>query len=99
MENPGFLTARKAFLDEVWIEQKELCTVHFIAEEYHKDMYVSVIRGEMLESLPIGEPGQMEGTFMFDGWYTADGRIFDGAEPITEDITVYGKSHIPSGTE
>lgn len=94
-----FLTARKAFLDEVWIEQKELCTVHFIAEEYHKDMYVSVIRGEMLESLPIGEPGQMEGTFMFDGWYTADGRIFDGAEPITEDITVYGKSHIPSGTE
>lgn len=94
-----FLSARKEFLDEVWIEQKELCTVHFIAEEYHKDMYVSVIRGERIERLPIGKPGHMDADRMFDGWYTEDGELFDGAAPILEDMTVYGRSHITSGTE
>lgn len=94
-----FLSARKEFLDEVWIGQKELCTVHFIAEEYHKDMYVSVIRGERIESLPIGEPGHMDADRMFDGWYTEDGELFDGASPIQEDMTVYGRSHITSETE
>lgn len=94
-----FLSARKAFLDEVWIEQKELCTVHFVAEAFSKDMYVSVIRGETLMSMPIGEPGDMEGDRMFDGWYRPDGSLFDGTEPIVEDITVYGKSHIPVGRE
>ena len=42
-----FLTERKEFLDEVWIGQKELCTVHFIAEEYSRDTYMSVIEGEI----------------------------------------------------
>ncbi len=94
-----FLSARKAFLDEVWIERKELCTVHFIAEEYHKDMYVSVIRAERIESLPIGEPGHMDADRVFDGWYTEEGELFDGTAPILEDLTVYGRSHISSGAE
>lgn len=89
----NFLLARKQFLDEVWIEQKELCTIHFLAEAYQKDMYVSVIRGETLADMPIGEPGTMDGDKMFDGWYTEDGRFFDGVEPILEDITVYGRCH------
>lgn len=89
-----FLSGRKAFLDEAWIEQKELCTVHFLAEEYGQEMYVSVIRGETFESLPIGEPGDRDGNRVFDGWYTADGRLYDGTEPVLKDITVYGKSHI-----
>lgn len=89
-----FLTARKEFLDEVWIGRKDLCTVHFIAEEYHKDMYVSVIKAETIESLPIGEPGHMEADRMFDGWYTEDGEPFDGTAPVLEDMTVYGRSHI-----
>ena len=94
-----FLTARKEFLDEVWIEKKELCTVHFIAEEFTKDMYVSVIRGETIESMPIGDPGDVDGGRVFDGWYTQDGRLFDGSEPVLADLTVYGKSHMASGTE
>ena len=94
-----FLSARKAFLDEVWIERKELCTIHFIAEEYHKDMYVSVIRAEKIESLPIGEPGHMDADRVFDGWYTEEGELFDGTAPILEDVTVYGRSHISSGAE
>jgi len=88
-----FLSERKAFLDEVWIEQKELCTVHFVAEEYERDMYVSVIKGETLADMPIGEPGTMDGDMMFDGWYTEEGKLFDGVEPILEDITVYGRCH------
>lgn len=94
-----FLTARKEFLDEVWIEKKELCTVHFIAEEFTKDMYVSVIRGETIESMPIGDPGDVDGGRVFEGWYTQDGRLFDGSEPVLADLTVYGKSHMASGTE
>lgn len=94
-----FLTARKTFLDEIWIEGKELCTVHFLAEEYGQEMYVSVIKGETIESLPIGEPGDRELDRVFDGWYDADGRFYDGTEPILEDMTLYGKSHIVSGAE
>ena len=94
-----FLSGRKAFLDEAWIEQKELCTVHFLAEEYGQEMYVSVIRGETFESLPIGEPGDRDGNRVFDGWYTADGRLYDGTEPVLKDITVYGKSHISDREE
>lgn len=89
----SFLTERKAFLDEIWIEQKKLCTVHFIADEYHRDTYVSVIEGESLQSVPIGEAGSQNGEFIFDGWYTADGTLFDGSQPIFEDITVYSRSH------
>lgn len=94
-----FLTARKTFLDEIWIEGKELCTVHFLAEEYAQEMYVSVIKGETIESLPIGEPGDQELDRVFDGWYDADGRLYDGTEPVLEDMTLYGKSHIVSGAE
>lgn len=89
-----FLSGRKAFLDEVWIERKDLCTVHFLAEEYGQELYVSVIRGENFERLPVGEPGDRDGDRVFDGWYTADGRLYDGTEPVLKDITVYGKSHI-----
>lgn len=94
-----FLSGRKAFLDEAWIERKELCTVHFLAEEYGQEMYVSVIQGETFESLPIGEPGDRDGNRVFDGWYTADGRLYDGTEPVLKDITVYGKSHISDREE
>ena len=89
-----FLTERKDFLDEIWIEGRELCTVHFVAEEYFRDTYVSVIKGEALQSVPIGEPGSRSGERVFDGWYTAEGELFDSTEPVCGDITVYGRSHI-----
>lgn len=92
----AFLLDRKAFLDEIWIEQKKLCTVHFIGEEYSRDNYVSVIAGECLQSTPIGEVGSMEAGWILDGWYTADGELFDTSQPICEDITVYSRSHYDS---
>lgn len=87
----NFLLERRAFLDEVWIEQKELCTVHFVAEEYSKDTYMSVVRGECPGKLPIGEAGRVVDGMVFDGWYTQDGEMFDGSKPLYDDITVYGR--------
>lgn len=85
-----FLLARKAFLDEVWTEQKEVCTVTFVSDGEH---YVSVIAGRPLQKMPGSEPGTVSGDWMFDGWYTEDGKLFDGTQPVTEDITLYSKGH------
>ena len=60
---------------------------------------MSVIVGSTLERLPGSEPGTVSGDMMFDGWYTERGVPFDDTTPVSEDITVYGKSHILSGTE
>ncbi|MEZ3507724.1 MAG: CotH kinase family protein [Lachnospiraceae bacterium] len=94
-----FLTERKEFLDEVWIGQKELCTVHFIAEEYSRDTYMSVIEGECPGALPIGEPGNVSDGLVFDGWFTQNGELFDGTSPLYEDVTVYSSSHALTAVE
>lgn len=73
-----------------------MCTVHFIAKEYDRDNYVSVIAGECLQSVPIGDVGCTDDGRVFDGWYTADGELFDTSQPICEDITVYSRSHCDS---
>lgn len=88
-----FLSARKLFLDEVWREQKEVCTVQFLSEEGIACNYVSVLKGAGLERLPGREPGTVDGDRMFDGWYTEDGELFDGSQPLYKDIIVYGASH------
>lgn len=94
----NFLSERKLFLDKVWIEREELCTVTFISET-SGPRYVSVIAGGTLERLPGSEPGTVSGDLIFDGWYRPDGTLFDGKEPVFEDMTVYSKSHSISGTE
>jgi hypothetical protein len=53
---------------------------------------MSVIAGECFEAVPILEQGYQG--MAFDGWYTADGVEFDIHEPITEDMTVYARSHV-----
>lgn len=93
-----FLSARKRFLDKAWIEREELCTVTFVSET-NEARYVSVIAGEILERLPGSEPGTVSEGLMFDGWYRSDGTLFDGTEPVYEDMTVYAKSHRISGAE
>lgn len=88
----AFVEMRREFLDAVWIEGEELCTVTFISEtgEAH---YVSVSAGSSLEKLPGSEPGTVSGDRMFDGWYTQEGKMLTIGMPITQDITVYSKSH------
>lgn len=94
----NFLSARKRFLDKAWIEREELCTITFLSET-NEERYVSVIAGETMERLPGSEPGTVSGDRMFDGWYRADGTLFDGTEPVYEDMTVYAKSHSLSRME
>lgn len=94
-----FLSARKPFLDEVWTKQREVCTVGFFSEEGGITNYMGVIKGERLERLPGEAPGTQDGDRIFDGWYTEDGVLFDGTEPVEENITVYARSHEISGTE
>ena len=52
-----FLSARKPFLDEVWTEGREVCTVCFCAEEGDVRNYMSVIKGTCMERLPGDVPG------------------------------------------
>jgi hypothetical protein len=87
-----FLTERKVFLDQVWLGDAELKTVHFVAPEWKRDVYMSVIAGECFEAVPILEQGYQG--MAFDGWYNADGVEFDITQPITEDMTVYASSHV-----
>ena len=93
-----FISARKQFLDKIWTEQAELCTVTFVSDTDGQH-YVSVIAEKTLEKLPGSEPGTVSGDMMFDGWYTESGEPFDDTTPVFEDITVYGKSHTLSGIE
>lgn len=94
-----FLAARKPFLDEVWTEQREICTVGFSSEEGGIRNYMGVIKGERLERLPGEAPGTQEGEWVFDGWYTEDGAFFDDKTPVEENITVYAKRHKIIGTD
>lgn len=94
-----FLAARKPFLDEVWTEQREICTVGFSSEEGGIRNYMGVIKGERLERLPGEAPGTQKGEWVFDGWYTEDGAFFDAKTPVEENITVYAKRHKIIGTD
>lgn len=85
----NFLTERKKFLDRIWSQGEEVCTVHFVAPEFYRDTYMSVIKGESLTAIPMQETGQEISGRIFDGWYTEDGEEFDMNQPIYEDVTVY----------
>lgn len=86
-----FLMQRKEFLDEVWLQETEVCNVHFVAPEWERDTYMGVIKGECLMAIPMQEKGEESDGIIFDGWYTEDGEEFDMNQPIYEDVTVYAK--------
>lgn len=88
-----FLIERKEFLDQVWTEDAEVCTVHFVASEFYRDTYMSVIKGDSLTAIPMQETGLELSDRIFDGWYTEDGKEFDINQLICEDVTVYAASH------
>lgn len=94
-----FLSARKLFLEEVWKEDREVCTVCFYSKEGTVRNYMSVIKGACMERLPGGEPGTQSGDWIFDGWYMENGTYFDDTIPVMEDISVYERSHEVLGTD
>lgn len=84
-ELKNFVSARKAFLDEVWIEQIEYYVVTF-----ELDGAISEIRyikeGESLGSLPVVESER------FEGWnYKNSTREIAETDPVTRDTVVVGK--------
>lgn len=88
-----FLTERKTFLDQVWQQNDDISTVHFIAPEWYRDTYMSVVKGECLTAIPMREKGIESYGRIFDGWYTEAGEEFDMTQPLYEDMTVYARSH------
>lgn len=86
-----FLEERLAFLDRVWIEQVDFCTVCFCTEYGSRNFYFQVERGKTVENPPTYEES-FDGK-LFAGWYYDEACTcpFEEARPITENITVYAK--------
>lgn len=81
-----FIRERKAFLDEVWIEDAPICMVHFKDAEDSGNRCIGVISGECIEQLPAAEGDGLQ----FLGWKMEDTDEFLTTEmPITEEMTVY----------
>lgn len=81
-----FILERKAFLDEVWLEDAPICMVHFKDADGNGNRCVGVISGECIETLPTESRDGMR----FLGWQIEDSRAFLTTQtPITSEITVY----------
>ncbi len=81
-----FIRERKAFLDEVWLENAEVCMVRFLDEEGNIVYCFGVKKGECIEELPVEEGGGRK----FLGWKIGDTQEFLTTQiPVTEDMTVY----------
>lgn len=82
----NFLTERKEFLDDVWIEGTEYCNI-CVDTGVNRYIYYSVLPGETIDELPILQGfDKME----FVGWYNREnGRPFYIDEPIYSDMEVY----------
>lgn len=81
-----FLLERKAFLDEVWLEDAEICMVHFKNATGSGNRCVGVIAGECIENLPVEAQDGMQ----FAGWQIeGSGELLTTQTPVTTDLTVY----------
>ncbi|MDE7277852.1 MAG: CotH kinase family protein, partial [Lachnospiraceae bacterium] len=81
-----FILERKAFLDEVWLEDAPICMVHFKDADGNGNRCVGVISGECIETLPTESRDGMQ----FLGWQIEDsGAFLTTQTPITKEITVY----------
>lgn len=83
-----YLDARAAFLNALWVEGAEYCTVQ-IDDGSGISACIAVRPGELLPELPNYE--NTEDT-VYDGWYTSDTEEpFDITQPICEDTSIYLK--------
>lgn len=87
----NFLEKRLAFLDTVWIDRLDYCTVTFYTEYGSRNFYFQVERGKTVEKPPSYEES-FDGE-VFAGWYYDEActRPFEAEAPITEDTEVYAK--------
>lgn len=81
-----FILDRKAFLDEVWLEDAPICMVHFKDAEGNGNRCIGVIAGECIENLPVVNKRDMQ----FLGWQIEGSEEFLTTQtPVTGEITVY----------
>lgn len=87
-----FIRERKAFLDEIWLQDAPVYMVHFQDENGEGNRCLGVRAGECIQRLPEGRMDAAE----FGGWVITDtGRMLTTQTPITREITVREK-RIPS---
>lgn len=86
-----FLEDRMEFLDTVWIEKVDYCTVCFRTEYGSRNFFYSVERGKVLERIPGYE--ESFGGMVFAGWYYDEAytQPFDIQKEFMEDTDVYAK--------
>ncbi len=85
-----FLEKRLAFLNEIWVNKTDYCTVRFISSASDYDGFCIAFNGQALSEVPIsiGDEDYPE----FCGWYHTDtDEPFDIEKPIYEDTVVYAK--------
>ena len=81
-----FILERKAFLDEVWLEDAEICIVHFKDENGDGNRSIGVKKGECIQAFPSDEWETRE----FLGWKMEGTEEYLTLQtPITEELTVY----------
>ena len=81
-----FIRERKAFLDEVWLEDAGICMVHFKDEDGGGNRSIGVIKGECIQEFPMDEWETRE----FLGWKIEGTEEYLTLQmPITEEMTVY----------
>lgn len=80
-----FIRERKAFLDEVWLENAEVYMVRFLDESGDIVYCFGVKAGECIEELPVQEGNGRK----FLGWRTDTQEFLTSQTPVTEDMTVY----------
>ncbi len=81
-----FIRERKAFLDQVWLDNAPLCMVHFKDADGNGNRCIAVISGECIERLPVEEQDGME----FVGWKIEGTEEFLTTQtPVAQEITVY----------
>lgn len=87
-----FIRERKAFLDEIWLQDAPVYMVHFQDENGEGNRCLGVRAGECIQRLPEGRMDAAE----FGGWVITDtGRMLTTQTPVTREITVREK-RIPS---
>lgn len=85
----AFLNRREAFLNRLWIEEKEHCMVRVNTSGKGFYIYYTVPKGECIKELPEEQIADQTG---FVGWYfEGTETVFDITEPINEDIFIYAK--------
>ena len=81
-----YISARKTFLDRVWIEEKPVYLITLYIEGAIYETF-SVFEGETLPEFPIPEITYAD--YDFQGWTTEDGSLPDFTAPIYEDMAFH----------